>query len=302
MKRQKNIVYIIIIVLICLLVGILLIRNQKWVQDGLTITKGNEVLSIGDIYNYDETKGGKIKGLTDVKWRVLGVSDSGELLIISTTNVDKVTLGLENDLEATQDDYKNGIEKLNNLAKEYGKGKKATGARSIMIEDINNLLNYKYENFNDGELLEYGNEVSYYWSKDSSVKYESSNKITGALTKEHDVFIWFDKENNYFKKSIKSNQIGEENITTIRNDWYTYNVEGLMDEESNIYKMLFGKSEDDVLTSYWLASPFTMTSPSFVGYGYQNVIGSDINYSYLVYSFGVTRSRTLGLRVVVSIR
>ena len=86
----KNIILIIAAFIIILLV-ILNRKNQNWTLDGNKVYKGKEVYEIGDYYEYDETNGGVLKDLIDVKWKVLGVSDEGNLLIVSSSNVEELT-------------------------------------------------------------------------------------------------------------------------------------------------------------------------------------------------------------------
>ena len=116
-KINKNLFLIGVIVLVIVLVLVIALTSKKearWEQVGNTITKGNQTLTIGDYYDYDETKNCKIDDLTDVKWRVLGVED-GKLLIVSTSSVGEVTLGSKDDLKQSQNDYVNVINKLDEI-------------------------------------------------------------------------------------------------------------------------------------------------------------------------------------------
>lgn len=62
--------------------------------DGTKVTKGDAIYEIGDYYYYDESNDGSISNLTDIKWKVLGVTYKGNLLIIAFSNVKVLTLNL----------------------------------------------------------------------------------------------------------------------------------------------------------------------------------------------------------------
>ena len=126
-----------------------------------TFTKGDVTLKVGDIVNYDEGTGysttveASKSGYTDVQtyttenlgWRVLGINTKGELELISDNSTNsRVYLKGEKG-------YLNAEEVLNNMCNElYGKGKHATGARSLNVDDINKLANYDpttYDGYGD---------------------------------------------------------------------------------------------------------------------------------------------------------
>ena len=126
-----------------------------------TFTKGKVTLKVGDIVNYDEGTGysttveASKSGYTDVQtyttenlgWRVLGINSKGELELISDNPTSK-ELYLKG-----EKGYLNAEEVLNNMCNElYGKGKHATGARSLNVDDINKLANYDpttYDGYGD---------------------------------------------------------------------------------------------------------------------------------------------------------
>ena len=308
-KINKSLIISICLIVILLIIVVLLIlhnpSNKKWILDGTTITKGDTVLKIGDIYEYDETNSGKVEGLTDTDWKVVGVSDEGNLLIMSTTNVEEVKLGDKDNLETSQNDYIQGVDKLNDLAKKYSQGKNAISARSIKTEDINKLTNYNPLDFGIDSSHQYNNEVTYYWSNESNPIYEGTNNTNGTLTSKHENgFIWYNAETKEWNTSEKKLHVGietieKEKIATIRSNWYAYDNQ-YFDKESSIYKMLFLDSAGNI-ADYWLANQFTYTANMFVGYGYQLVNGDRVNYRYLLYSQGTPREDTAGLRVVVEI-
>ena len=148
--------------------------TAKWTQEGVTLTRTNAdgtktQIKIGDYVNYNEgsythtpdtakgagtsqTGGSNTEGWTlgtselttqDLKWRVLGLNEKGQLELISETPTTQ-TLYLAND-----EGYVNAEDNLKNFCNDlYGQGtnsegkKVATGARSLNVDDINKLTKY----------------------------------------------------------------------------------------------------------------------------------------------------------------
>lgn len=305
-NQNKKLIYLMIgifVAIFSIVIGVVLQNQNKkevWVQDGDKLTKGDVVLTIGDYYEYDESSGGEVAGLTDVNWKVLGLDEQNNLLIVSDRDVTKVTLGSADDLVKSQDDFLNGTRILNSEAEKYGNGKNAIRARSINITDINRITGVDYSSDNGVDLSSYGSVVTYSKLKDKHPVYKSETGVSGSLSLEHEKFVWFDSEENEWTDSTISN----EDSITVTNTWYAYSTqpadgEALLDSNSKKYEMLFSKTGEEA-ASYWLAgSSFVYTTPSYLSYGYQNVMGDSVNYTYLLFSNGVSRTRELGVRVVV---
>lgn len=302
-KNQKIILSLIIgIVLVCLL-GIILTGNKEWVQRGNVVKKGNQSFKIGEYYDYDETNSGQIQGLIDVKWKVLGVSD-GNLLIMSSSNIGTLTLGNGKDLEISENDYIEGISKLNDLASSYGKGKNAISARSITLDDINKVTGYDKLNKNDSIINQ---DTTYYWGSEENPIYKDSKNEEGVLSLKHNnMFVWYDVNTNKWNTSNKLENVEKEKITTLRHTFYSYENkdfntnEELLSEESLEYKMLY-IDDDGNRANYFTADRFIYLRSSFVGYGYNIVKFDSINYTYLVYSSGNTRETSAGVRAIITI-
>ena len=100
------------------------------------------ILKIGEKVNYNELSNGvqtNSSNLTteDLEWRVLGVSEKGQLELIST----KPTSGTVN--LSKSNGWLNAVWRLDATCdKLYGKGKGASSARSLKVEDVNKLGNY----------------------------------------------------------------------------------------------------------------------------------------------------------------
>lgn len=168
------------ILIIFISLGIMIVignnkKTEKWILVDNKISKGDEVYEIGDYYDYDESNNGKISNLTDVKWKVLGVNDEGNLLIVSASNVEDLTLGSKDNLENAKSDFIDGNIKLDTVARKYAQGKNAVGGRSITAEDINKITKVD----NNYELT-----YTYYWGKDDNpvtIDEETNEKYVSKL-------------------------------------------------------------------------------------------------------------------------
>lgn len=305
-KEQKKLIYLIVGILLgifSIVIGVLVFNKKEvgWVQEGDKLINGDVILSIGDYYEYDESNGGKISGLTDVKWRVLGLDNESNLLIVSDRDVSSVTFGSSSDLAKSQKDYLEGTYMLNKIASKYGKGENAISARSINILDIDKVTGVNID-YTSNNLSTYDNVVTYSNLKSKNPYYKTETGLEGSLMLAHDKFVWFDVDNKKWTDSTTSSK----DEVTVTNTWYAYSTQEagdkpLLDSNSKKFEMLFSRTGEDA-ASYWLAgSSFIYTTPSYLSYGYQNVMGDSVNYSYLLFSNGVSRERELGVRVVVTI-
>lgn len=294
---------------LCLLLGISF--NKKWVREGNTISRGEEIYQIGDYYEYDETNGGEIDGLIDVKWQVMGVED-GHLLLVSNKTVETLTLGSANNLEEAKNDYLTGSEQMNKIIEKYAHGKDAISARSISNKDIINVFELNMDNDVHEEI------ISYYWGSNSkmiSIDVRENSNETDMYSEGK--FHWFDFSNNEWKIDVNNNQGSDENPKKIIEEKMDLMVIGAEDYDSDYYNhfdedknyvgedkrvtMLFSKSLKEPV-SYWTSDSFSFAQSAFIGYGYNVVKGFDLNYNYLVYSMGVSREVTFGVRPVVLIK
>lgn len=256
-------------------------NTEKWIQEGTIVRRGSKTLKVGEFINYDQTNNGEINNLVDTDWRVLG-AENGELLLMSTIDIGNLTLfGVEG--------LKNGIEELDNMCLLYGKGKKATGARSIRVEDINRITGYDPNNTGNGKKYGEGKEYEYEIEK----TYGAGFKYYDELLKE-----W---------REVKQG----ENVT-LKSTYYSYypttltssesdEKKGLM-VESEEYKMLFMNSDNSAGANYWLASYFIriFTEGGYINYGLRVVNEEEVQRSYLV-SYITENAEQYGVRAVVSL-
>ena len=235
----------------------------------------------------------------------MGVDEKGNLLIISASSVDQVTLGKKDDIETTKKDYKEGISRLNNIASKYGKGKKALDARSVKFDDINKITGYDKDS-----MLNYNINITYYWGDAvNPIAQVEDGEMLNIKVNHNNQFTWYDKETGEWLKSIKNetNSLDtEEKIVTLKNelvmyDNYIHNEEYfLLEEDSLEYNMLYF-DDNKQKAQYWLADMCINATEKYVGHGYNVVRGPSVNYSNLLYSSLNIYEITSGVRVVVTI-
>lgn len=327
------------------------VKNEKGQVVG--VEKAKQKLKIGDYIAYDCTSGeganasytsysynnrdknnGITSGYSDDqtfksneytgKWRVLGVSDNGELLIMATENAERdidggkygFYLGDGDSVENSRLAYQYAVDELNNISAIYGKGNGATGARSITVEDINKITGYNPERTGDNEpynkdkINEYGNEVKLKWNGGVAPEYTSTNGLNGTLTEDH-------SENGfYYYDEIKKEWINysytttEKEITTIKNTRYAYYPETLtltkditcttgIEHNSEAYKMIFGV--DSILRKYWVGTSYVSINSSNAIYEIQRVLSGRVVPTVISYSYGDLSNGCYGVCPVVSI-
>ena len=298
-NRKRAIkIFIGIIVLILIVFSFSISKSNEWVQNGNEISNGNESYIIGSYYDYDESKNGKYE-LPDVKWKVLGAED-GNLLVVSSSSVESITLGDKKDIKKTQDDYINGNILLDEISEKYAKGKNAVSSRNITINDILKLTNI------DESLIYNEAEYTYYWNSNKEPNYTSLNEGNGTFKIPHkNNFYWFDKEENKWNNTYKQ----EGNITTIINDLHKFDNK-IYDEnqriiydvqkEIQIYNMLF-LNDNGQTDSYWVNNKYIDATKEIVSYGYNVIKANSLNYEHLIQSNGTTNKKEYGAKIVIAI-
>ncbi len=279
--------------------GAELLDTSFWKQTRTTVTNGVLTLQVGDSIEYDATNGGSITGLTSTEWAVLGANEKGELLIMSTSDiVEDYLIGDEDgdNLEEAQRDWLNAASELDEVCAPYGKGRKATGARSINVEDINKVVGYNPEldNLYDGEIYEYGNEVTYSYNGTTTPAYVASNGLKGNMEYAH--------SNGFHYYNGTSFEVADLTKTTgtivkLKHDYYYYYPSGIntFDSESKANAMLFGDNY------YWLASRFVGAEAYYANFGIRYVEEGCVDYYYLWGSHGGSGYGEYGVRAVVSL-
>ena len=234
-----------------------------WRQEGLTVTNGTQVLTIGDIVNYDETNGGTIKVPEDVTWQLLGVNEQGKLMLLSSEGIG--TEVAENDVRI-----------LNEQCQVYGNGKSAIEIRSITLDDVDKITGYDKTTYGKGQLHEYGNSVTYSATNDETPiypAYTSTNGLSGNLTDQHYGFYYYSGGTRCEADLAGATEDNPILITTLTSTGYEYDAAQIatIDTSSKAYSMLFGTEKH-----YLLASSNVITFSSKAIWGLQYVSGSKV--------------------------
>ena len=321
--------------------------NNKWIQGekdengNIPITNGKITVEVGDIitnynpipdgeeartfssktaqtgYTTDQTFSSEYGGT----WKVIGVSDEGQILI-APTDVIKTTSNKYYYLQG-QDGYANAVNELDKISAIFGHGYGAVGA-----EDVNKVTGYNPNNIGvydpkqtgsgtkqaSGKLNEYGNEITYYWKGDAWPHYTTTNGLEENITRGHSpAFNWFDSNTKTWKLSQQSTTATTSNmekITTLKVSYYYYYPETLKDNYdgnatiglstgSKAYNALFISSEE---LSYWLSSPYIYAGIYEAGFGVQLVNYGYVYYAHTYNSYGSTSSCNSGVRPVVILK
>ncbi len=301
-KRTKTFIVmsVIGISIIFALVIIIILNNQKWKMEGNIVKKGNQKYELGDYYEYDETIDNRLEDVTDVKWKVFGVDDEGNLLIMSASVVENLTLGSKKDLKEAQQDIITGIKQMDDIAKKYSKGKYALYARSVNSEDINKLTGYDKEN---------NKSMTFYWgTEDNPITKNENGEIVPTKINHNKSFYWLD--NNEWKQNIKDGSETNENlkeINSFKSNLVSYdnqnydNLSFYIKENSKLYNMLYLDDNKD-RAIYWTSTNYINVTENYVSYGYNAVKYDSLNYDNLVYSSGNSNEITRGIRVIVAIK
>ena len=219
--------------------------------------KYEQDIKIGDTVNYDPNISGD--GY-DGTWKVLGIED-GKILLMSSSAVRKSyeILGVEG--------YVNGVKNLDDICSEYGKGKGATGARSLRVEDINKITGYnpdKSEKFREGELGEYGAKVTLKRNEEGYINMNASNGQN--LTWKVDTFKYISEdgtEKNFDGELVITNNMYGYETDNCKN-WYGP-ASSVKRDMTGRWGNLFGLFD----TNLWLANKATGVSLTDNGkYGY----------------------------------
>ena len=246
-------------------------------------------------------------------WRVLGLDENtDEILLISADTVGPVSGGEEYNGQTYfylrgQTGYEYGVEELNGICEIYGKGKGASGARSIAVEDINKITGYDPSKtgdgkpYEDGEIWEYGNEVTY-TKTSGGIQYQDSLGNGSGTAGYYNMFRYYE--------GGKWKTLAEGESKTVRSTDYYYYPNTLTTSESGTtagietssreYEMLFSRTSDG--QDYWLASPSTYTYSGNAYFGLRHVFYGDVYGNGLCNSDGVIVDDSYyGVRPVVSL-
>ena len=305
-------------------------------ENGKTIiTDGTTKLKIGDYVDYDPADGATVTSYTSpasktgwdndqvfqlsslsktsgAAWRVLGVDETtGQILLVLADDFVGPTEGGQTNTTygktyyylKGQDGYVNGISELNKISELYGQGKYATSARTITADDVNKLTGFDLTGFNEGQIHEYGNEVTYTREGTSEISYRGRNGVNG--TSNISTFNYYDEATKTWKE-FGSTATGSIKLTST---CYGYNISNYSGLDDVSKKVILGNPQegtDYYFTSsgaemiYWLGSSNVDTYSSNAYFGLRYVYSDGLDYGGGLYiSYGRSASNYFGVRPVV---
>ena len=236
-----------------------------------------------------------------VNWIVLGLSDDGNNLLITTGS----PVRKEGTNNPSSDDpyfymygsagYINAETELGNISKIYGNGDLADSekTRSITIEDINKLTGFNPDG--EGEIYEYENNITVQGNGDGTYKYSGSNGASGTFSSNHrnSGFQYID-ESNQVKTIATTDTSTTANLTET---YYSYTADTNMVSE-DIYNKFFNTGDK----YYWLASRAVNVSSNNALFGVRGVYYGGVDADYLFYSRGDSYDLYYGVRPVVYLK
>ena len=297
--------------------------------DDNKITNGTTTIALGDTINYDATNGGTlsddeyfyksevgkngnsdqtftVSAASGLTWKVLGV-EKGQILIMPTTNL--ATGGKNNNgmfylgtpsstnFTNSQNAYLNAVNELDSISEVYGHGKGADGARSVKVEDVDNIMTgFDKTTYQAGTVNGYGNEVTYSKEEDGYIYYDWSGATTHPTKGRYQNFTY------WTGSEWKTLGVGES--ATLTSNYYNYSASSYKASSpkanDNVYSLLFDGTNDDQY--YWLGSSFVGTGSGDALFGVRYVYGSRVDHYYLFYASGTANRNDYGVRPAVYLK
>ena len=235
---------------------------------------------------------------TTTTWRVLGLSEDGEhLLLISGSPIKKEGEDPYLILQGAES-YYNCEDALDKICSIY-KNDLADEARSIRIEDINRTLGITVDK----------TENKVYKTSDSE---KTNIDLCGAMGQTYTYESGDYAPENYLKETYPSNEKYQSLTSKVAGNtvpadgyYYSYTDSNIVEQGGTIYNLLFkgATSSENYAKSYWLASPGAGAYDSYACFGPGIVSDGYAASGYpLFHSNGFWRAYEFGVRPVVSLK
>ena len=248
------------------------------------ITNGTQTLTLGDTIKYSPTEGvtenKEYKSLSDkngygdqtytlsvdetaknkqvLEWIVLGTDEDGNVLIVPTQNIKDTNGEIQyldlNDVPGAQ--Y--GAEEVNNIASIYGHGKGAISARAIQIKDIDKLTGSNKTTYGDGQIWEYGNEITYKANNNGNIEYSlyKNGALQEAKETEYKLF-------EYYGKALAKGQ-----SIKLTSTYKSYNLSTTNCKNQKLYNAIADPNSDNY---YFLGSPLVKIEKGYAVWSVSSV-------------------------------
>ena len=261
-------------------------------------------------------------------WQILGV-EKGNLIIIASKSFGSNEMGGTQFALYGKVGYQNTEQLLNRICSLYGKGKYSQNARSINVDDINQITGYdpdhigvntntaieeeiiSAQKYGEGQRYQYGRNIIFLWSDtQNEVKYTYSGMQSPIRFSAYsNGFQWFDG-----KTWKKSDYSAGSKICTLKVDFYRYYPSTLKDttsggivgitNDSSEYKLLF-QPEGGSQHFYYLASKCTRIESGAIGdvtFRVRTVSQGNIDANILFRLSSGDAGTTLAVRPVVLLK
>ena len=300
-------------------------EDASWRDNGDgTFTKGSTTVAIGDYvdYSYDTAEdylvskiysghgNDKIIAQTEgMRWRVLGIDDSGKIELIS----EKPTSGIAVYLSDAAG-YNNGVYLLNDICKlHYSNRSRGITARSLKIEDLEKQYSetgiskrnqYKKEGYN----IQYGYTKSYEIGQNMYpilYKEEIKSGVTGTIREEgieKSDSYYKDKDNLLRAYDESGNAIADSKATAngsllVTQTYYNWgNTPSTYFKDKIFHSMIF-----ETNSHYWVASRHVSCSSSGAKFGVADITKANLGGNGFFWSDGSTDYDGNYLRPIVTL-
>jgi len=264
----------------------------------------DKTLKIGDYVDYDASVEEKvfitcgdddrycaetevsIKANSDIEWRVLGIEGNRLLLTSSSTiSVEETgnlgSRGTNNGQLGLYgpEDYLKLEEKINEACSIYGKGKYALSSRSITVEDVDRITQYKKENYIGGGLGSAPSESNVVFK----IPYGTTLRYDGSVTDEFEevpTTSWAKLNLNIVAyPDLNGEDYFTEKANSFTHTYYEYTSNDIADE--NVVSLIFKEGKTNNNLRYFLASKYTRLNDGFIHFGVRVVNYGSISGEYL---------------------
>ena len=241
---------------------------------------------------------------TTIKWRILGLNSNGEIELISADPVNT------NVYLANEEAWANAETELKNLCHTlYGQGVGAKKARSIPVEDINNVAGYKYTDERYGVTWQYRfptkeqkpTGTRYMQKRTKAVGDSWTDWTTATTNSNYQIFI--DPIKGTIKQATEAEPETEKESTEIENNHYVYNIADYTNSSNKErLNLMTKKSNGTTSASYWLASRSACCISSSVDFCLRFVHGGCVMSRATHYSGGTRGRFVSGVRPIVILK
>lgn len=231
-----------------------------------------------------------------VMWQVIGADEKNKKINLIASEPIKIKTEIPVELNLNGETmiwgkygYNNGIELLNKLCSVFGHGKGAVEARSIIAEDINNVLKYDKTSYKKTE----NHLITVYKGENVNINVTANYRYGFTLTfyeertewQDNNLFLFNGEDTKSYLRhqhmfeqnfdNINDTYPTDENPITLTSDYYTYkrdDFNGKIDKQ--ILDLIWGQENQ---FDYWVGTKFISLSYSGAGWGLYDVSQNSFN-------------------------